>query len=49
MSLRVRLLLATAVTMLVALTVVDVATYITVTRGQLQQVYSTLERAHPPV
>ena len=49
MSLRVRLLLATAVTMLVALTVVDVATYITVTRGQLQQVDSTLERAHPPV
>ncbi len=49
MSLRVRLLLATAATMLVALTVVDVATYITVTRGQLQQVDSTLERAHPPV
>jgi two-component system OmpR family sensor kinase len=49
MSLRLRLLLATAATMLVALAVVDVTTYILVTRGQLQQVDSTLERAHTPV
>jgi two-component system OmpR family sensor kinase len=49
MSLRVRLLIATAATMLVALVVVDVATYVTVTRGQLTQVDQTLERAHSPV
>ena len=49
MSLRLRLLLATAATMLVGLAVVDVTTYVIVTRSQLQQVDSTLERAHTPI
>ncbi len=49
MSLRTRLLVATAVTMLCALAVVDVATYVVVSDAQLRQVDTTLDNAHQPV
>jgi len=49
MSLRTRLLLATAITMLCALAVVDVATYIVVSDAQLRQVDTTLDNAHEAI
>jgi two-component system OmpR family sensor kinase len=49
MTLRLRLLIATAVAMLCGLVVLDVVTYAMVSRAQLQQVDATLERAHLPV
>ena len=49
MSLRRRLLLATVAAMLVALAVVDVATYLTVSRAQLTQLDDSLNRAQQPV
>ncbi len=48
MSLRLRLLVATAVAVLCGLLVVDVITYSLVTRSQIGQVDSALQRAHPP-
>ncbi len=49
MSLRVRLLIATAVAMLGGLIVLDVVTYVMVSRSQVQQVDATLARAHTPI
>jgi two-component system OmpR family sensor kinase len=49
MSLRLRLLVATAVAMLCGLIVLDVVTYVMVSRSQIQQVDAALERAHQPV
>lgn len=49
MSLRRRVLLATAVAMLSALAVVDIATYIVVSDAQLRQVDTTLENAHQAI
>ncbi len=49
MSLRLRLLIATALTMLFALTVVDVTTYVLVRDAQVNQVDDTLDRAQTPV
>ena len=49
MTLRLRLLVATAVAMLCGLVVLDVVTYVMVSRAQLQQVDATLQRAHLPV
>ncbi len=49
MSLRVRLLAATAVAMLGGLVVLDVVTYVIVSRSQIQQVDDLLQRAHLPV
>jgi two-component system OmpR family sensor kinase len=49
MTLRLRLLIATAVSMLCGLVVLDVVTYTMVTRAQLQQVDATLQRAHLPI
>lgn len=49
MSLRLRLLIATAVAMLCGVVVLDVVTYALVSRAQLQQVDATLQRAHLPV
>ena len=48
-SLRVRLLAATLLAALVALAIVDAATYTLVTRAQLDQVDEELERSHPPI
>jgi two-component system OmpR family sensor kinase len=48
-SLRARLLGATVLAALLALGIVDVATYTLVTRAQLQQVDQDLERSHPPI
>ena len=48
-SLRVRLLAATLFAALVALAIVDAATYTLVTRAQLAQVDQDLERSHPPI
>lgn len=48
MSLRGRLLVATAVAVLCGLLVVDAITYSLVTRSQIGQVDAALERAHPP-
>jgi two-component system OmpR family sensor kinase len=48
-SLRVRLLAATLLAALVALAIVDAATYTLVTRAQLDQVDQDLERSHPPI
>lgn len=49
MTLRLRLLIATAVSMLCGLVVLDVVTYTMVSRAQLEQVDATLQRAHLPV
>ena len=49
MSLRVRLLLATGVVALVALLIVDVATYVTLSGSQLKQVDDALDTAHQPL
>jgi two-component system OmpR family sensor kinase len=49
MSLRLRLLVATGVAMLFGLIVLDVVTYVMVSRSQIQQVDAALERAHQPV
>jgi two-component system OmpR family sensor kinase len=49
MSLRARLLGATVLAALLALGIVDVATYTLVTRAQLEQVDQDLERSHPPI
>lgn len=49
MSLRVRLLLATGVVALVALCIVDVATYVTLSKSQLKQVDDALDAAHQPL
>lgn len=49
MSLRSRLLAAVVLTALIALGIVDVATYTLVTRAQLDQVDQDLERSHPPI
>ncbi len=48
-SLRTRLLVAVLLTALVALVIVDLATYTLVTRSQLNQVDQDLERSHPPI
>jgi two-component system OmpR family sensor kinase len=48
-SLRTRLLLATILAALIALGIVDAATYTLVTRAQLDQVDQDLERSHPPI
>lgn len=48
-SLRLRLLLATAVVTLCAIAVVDVVTYALVTKAQIRQVDAALDRAHSPV
>ncbi len=48
-SLRTRLLAATVLAALVALGIVDVATYTLVTRAQIAQVDDELERSHPPI
>lgn len=48
-SLRTRLLVAVLLTALVALVIVDLATYTLVTRSQLSQVDQDLERSHPPI
>ena len=49
MSLRSRLLLAVLATVLAALAMVGVSTYLLVARSQLDQVDADLERAHPPI
>ncbi|MCU1502810.1 MAG: Sensor protein [Ilumatobacteraceae bacterium] len=49
MSLRVRLLAAVLFAALIALVIVDIATYTLVTRAQLDQVDADLERSHPPI
>ena len=49
MTLRARLLSATLLAALLALGIVDVATYTLVTRAQLRQVDQDLERSHPPI
>ncbi len=49
MSLRTRLLAATVLVALIALGIVDVATYTLVTRAQVAQVDDDLERSHPPI
>jgi len=49
LSLRVRLLAAVLFASFVALAIVDVATYVLVTRAQLDQVDRDLERSHPPI
>ena len=49
LSLRWRLLGAVLLAALVALVIVDVATYTLVTRAQLDQVDGGLERSHPPI
>ncbi len=49
MSLRTRLLSAVVLAALIALVIVDTATYTVVTRGQLDQVDQELERSHPPI
>lgn len=49
MSLRLRLLIATALTMLSALTVVDVSTYVLVRNAQVGQVDAAIDRAHTPI
>jgi two-component system OmpR family sensor kinase len=48
-SLRVRLLAAVLLAALLALVIVDLATYTLVTRAQLEQVDGDLERSHPPI
>ena len=49
MSLRVRLLAALLFAAVIALVIVDIATYTLVTRAQLDQVDGDLERSHPPI
>ncbi len=49
MSLRLRLLVATALAMLVGLVVVDGLTYVLVSQSQVQQVDASLKRARPPL
>lgn len=49
MSLRVRLLAAVLLASLIALVIVDLATFTLVTRAQLDQVDADLERSHPPI
>ena len=49
MSLRLRLVLATCLVALVALTVAGVATYAAFTRSQLDQIDDLLQRSHEPV
>ncbi len=49
MSLRTRLLLATALVSLSALALVDAITYVVVSRSQVRQLDDSLERAHEPV
>lgn len=49
MSLRLRLLIATALAMLVGLVVVDVVTYVMVSQSQIQQVDASLRRARQPL
>lgn len=49
MSLRLRLLIATGVALLAGVVLIDVVTYVVVTRSQLAQVDEALQRAHSPV
>jgi two-component system, OmpR family, sensor kinase len=49
MSLRVRLLIATAAVSLLALALVDIVTYTVVTRSELRQIDDSLNSAHRPI
>ncbi len=49
MTLRRRLLVATAIAVVAGLLIVDVATYVAFSRSQLSQIDDALDRAHPPI
>ena len=49
MTLRLRLLIATAVAVIIGLAIVDATTYVFFSRSQLKQVDDSLDRAHPPI
>ncbi len=49
MTLRRRLLIATAIAVVAGLLIVDVATYVAFSRSQLNQVDDSLDRAHTPI